>query len=187
MPGDIREEPRLDVIDRALKELGGLDILVNNAAYQMSQETSGLQHRAARPRPEDQRLRDVRLCKAAIPHMEPGSTIINTASVQGFNPSPHLLDYATTKANLAFTKALGAELAEKGIRVNARGSRPGVDPLIPATMDAGKVGGFGEESPLGRPAQPAELPRRMSSSPRRSQLHHRGGHRRDRRLADRLR
>jgi hypothetical protein len=98
------------------------------------------------------------LCKAAIPHMEPGSTIINTASVQGFDPSPHLLDYATTKAGIVnFTKGLGAQLAEKGIRVNGVAPGPVWTPLIPATMDEEKVAAFGEQSPLGRAAQPAEL------------------------------
>jgi NAD(P)-dependent dehydrogenase (short-subunit alcohol dehydrogenase family) len=90
--------------------------------------------------------------------MEPGSTIINTASVQGFDPSPNLLDYATTKAGIVnFTKGLGAQLAEKGIRVNGVAPGPVWTPLIPATMDEEKVAAFGEQSPLGRAAQPAEL------------------------------
>jgi len=161
VPGDIREEQQcLDIIDRALKDLGGLDILVNNAAYQMSQDDGIL---GISTEQLDRVLKTnlyamFWLCKAAIPHMAPGSTIINTASVQGFDPSPHLLDYATTKAGIVnFTKGLGAQLAEKGIRVNGVAPGPVWTPLIPATMDADKVAEFGAQAPLGRAAQPAEL------------------------------
>jgi NAD(P)-dependent dehydrogenase (short-subunit alcohol dehydrogenase family) len=161
VPGDIREEQQcLEVIDRAVKDLGGLDILVNNAAYQMSQDDGIL---GISTEQLDRVLKTnlyamFWLCKAAIPHLAPGSTIINTASVQGFDPSPHLLDYATTKAGIVnFTKGLGAQLAEKGIRVNGVAPGPVWTPLIPATMDEEKVAEFGGQSPLGRAAQPAEL------------------------------
>jgi NAD(P)-dependent dehydrogenase (short-subunit alcohol dehydrogenase family) len=161
VPGDIREEQQcLDIIDRALKDLGGLDILVNNAAYQMSQDDGIL---GISTEQLDRVLKTnlyamFWLCKAAVPHMAPGSTIINTASVQGFDPSPHLLDYATTKAGIVnFTKGLGAQLAEKGIRVNGVAPGPVWTPLIPATMDTDKVAEFGAQAPLGRAAQPAEL------------------------------
>ena len=128
------------------------------------------------------------LCKAAIPHMEPGSTIINTASVQGFDPSPHLLDYATTKAGIVnFTKGLGAQLAEKGIRVNGVAPGPVWTPLIPATMDEEKVADVrravaaGPGGAAGRARADLRLPGLAGV-----ELHHRRGHRRDRRLADRL-
>ena len=99
------------------------------------------------------------LCKAAIPHMPPGGSIITTSSVQAFNPSPHLLDYATTKGGIVnFTKGLAAQLAEKGIRVNSVAPGPGVDAADPG--DDGRASSsddFGAQSPLGRAAQPAEL------------------------------
>jgi NAD(P)-dependent dehydrogenase (short-subunit alcohol dehydrogenase family) len=98
------------------------------------------------------------LSKAAVQHMQPGSTIINTASIQAYQSSPNLLDYATTKAGIvAFTKALAANLAEKGIRVNAVAPGPVWTPLIPATMPKETVESFGEDTPLGRAGQPAEL------------------------------
>ncbi len=98
------------------------------------------------------------LCKFALPHMKEGSTIINTSSIQAFDPSPQLLDYATTKAAIAnFTKALAQNLADRGIRVNAVAPGPIWTPLIPATMPEEKVKQFGTDTPLGRPGQPAEL------------------------------
>jgi NAD(P)-dependent dehydrogenase (short-subunit alcohol dehydrogenase family) len=161
VPGDIRDEQHCNsIIECAVEELGGIDILVNNAAYQMSQE-GGI---ADITTEQFDRVLKTNLyamfwlCKAAIPHMEPGSSIINTSSVQAFQPSPHLLDYATTKAGIVnFTKALGQELVEKGIRVNSVAPGPIWTPLIPATMSADKVESFGEQSPMGRAGQPAEL------------------------------
>jgi NAD(P)-dependent dehydrogenase (short-subunit alcohol dehydrogenase family) len=160
VPGDIREEQHcLDLVDRAVSELGGLDILVNNAAYQMSQE--GI---ADITTEQFDRVMKTNLyamfwlCKAAIPHLPPGSAIVNTTSIQAYQPSPQLLDYATTKAGiLNFTKGLAQELAPKGIRVNAVAPGPIWTPLIPATMPKDKVGEFGADTPLGRAGQPAEL------------------------------
>jgi len=98
------------------------------------------------------------LSKAAVPHLQPGSVIINTASIQAYQPSAPLLDYATTKAGIvAFTKALAEDLAEKGIRVNAVAPGPIWTPLIPATMPEQKVESFGADTPLGRAGQPAEV------------------------------
>jgi NAD(P)-dependent dehydrogenase (short-subunit alcohol dehydrogenase family) len=98
------------------------------------------------------------LCKAAWPHLKPGSTIINTASIQAYQPSPTLLPYASTKgAIVTFSKALAQEGAEKGIRVNVVAPGPVWTPLIPATMPKEKAQKFGQDSPLGRPGQPAEL------------------------------
>lgn len=158
---DVREEANCrDLIDRALSDLGGIDILVNNAAYQMSQD-EGL---AGISTEQFDRVFKTNvyamfwLCKLALPHLKEGSTIINTTSVQAFTPSPQLLDYATTKAGIAnFTKGLALDLADRGIRVNAVAPGPIWTPLIPATMPTEKVKQFGTDTPLGRPGQPAEL------------------------------
>jgi NAD(P)-dependent dehydrogenase (short-subunit alcohol dehydrogenase family) len=159
--GDIRDERHCaTLVERAVGELGGLDILVNNAAYQMAQP-GGITDITTE---QFDRVMKTNLyamfwlSKAAVPHMQPGSTIINTASIQAYQSSPELLDYATTKAGIvAFTRALGAGLAEQGIRVNAVAPGPIWTPLIPATMPAEKVESFGSDTPLGRAGQPAEL------------------------------
>ncbi len=161
VPGDIRDEQHCaDIVQRAVGELGGLDILVNNAAYQMSRDGGLLDITTE----QFDRVMKTNLyamfwlSRAAVPHMRPGSTIINTASIQAYQPSPNLLDYATTKAGIvAFTKALGENLAERGIRVNAVAPGPIWTPLIPATMPKEKVESFGEDTPMGRAGQPAEL------------------------------
>ena len=159
-PGDISAEAHCQsLIARALSELGTLDILVNNAAYQMTRE--GI---AQIPDGEWEHTFRTNvfamyyLCKAAWPHLQPGSAIINTASIQAYQPSPTLLPYASTKgAIVTFSKALAQEGAEKGIRVNVVAPGPIWTPLIPATMPQEKAQQFGQDSPLGRPAQPAEL------------------------------
>ncbi|GAB3350168.1 SDR family oxidoreductase [Micromonospora halotolerans] len=158
---DVREEANCrSLIERALADLGGIDILVNNAAFQMSQDRGLLDIST------EQFDRVVKtnvyamfwLCKLAVPHLPEGSAIINTSSIQAFDPSPHLLDYATTKAAIAnFTKALALNLAGQGIRVNAVAPGPVWTPLIPATMPEEKVKQFGTDTPMGRPGQPAEL------------------------------
>ncbi|GAA1600514.1 SDR family oxidoreductase [Kribbella sancticallisti] len=157
---DLREEAACQaVVARAVEELGGLDILVNNAAYQMSQE--GI---AEITTEQFDRVYKTNvyamfwLCKAALPHLGPGSAIINTSSIQAYEPSPNLLDYASTKAAIInFTKGLAQELAPRGIRVNAVAPGPIWTPLIPATMPAEKGDQFGADTPLGRAGQPAEL------------------------------
>jgi NAD(P)-dependent dehydrogenase (short-subunit alcohol dehydrogenase family) len=162
VPGDLREEAQCrQVVDRAVAEFGRIDILVSNAAYQMMQP-GGI---ADITTEQFDRVLKTNLyamfwlCKAAIPHMRPGSVIINTSSIQAFDPSPGLLDYATTKGAIVnFTKGLAADLVGKGIRVNSVAPGPVWTPLIPATMPEDKVESFGkEESPMGRAAQPAEL------------------------------
>ncbi|MFI2364090.1 SDR family oxidoreductase [Promicromonospora sp. NPDC019610] len=161
LPGDIRDEEfcRRLVAD-AVDGLGGLDVLVNNAAYQMSQD------KGLRGITTDQLDRVLKtnvyalfwITRAALDHLPRGAAIINTTSVQAFEPSPQLLDYATTKAAiLNFTKGLAQQLAPEGIRVNAVAPGPIWTPLIPATMPDEKVEQFGGDTPLGRPGQPAEL------------------------------
>lgn len=161
LPGDIRDEAFCaELVERTVSELGGLDVLVNNAAFQMSQDNGLLDLTT------EQLDRTFKtnlyamfwITKAALPHLRPGSSIINTTSVQAYEPSPQLIDYATTKAGiLNFTKALAQQVAEQGIRVNAVAPGPIWTPLIPATMPAEKVKEFGADTPLGRAGQPAEL------------------------------
>jgi NAD(P)-dependent dehydrogenase (short-subunit alcohol dehydrogenase family) len=160
-PGDITDESTCQhIIDTAVEQLGGIDILVNNAAYQMVQ-MGGIADITTEQ--FDQVMKTnlyamFWLTKKAIPHMKSGSTIINTSSVQAVTPSPELLDYATSKAGiLNFTKAMGQALAEQGIRVNAVAPGPIWTPLIPATMPEEMSGGHGESAPLGRAGQPAEV------------------------------
>ncbi|MFB7886488.1 SDR family oxidoreductase [Cellulosimicrobium cellulans] len=161
LPGDIRDEEFCrELVADAVAGLGGLDVLVNNAAYQMSQD-EGL-----RGITTDQLDRVLKtnvyalfwITKAALDHLPRGGAIVNTTSVQAFEPSPQLLDYATTKAAiLNFTKGLAQQLAPEGIRVNAVAPGPIWTPLIPATMPEEKVEQFGADTPLGRAGQPAEL------------------------------
>jgi NAD(P)-dependent dehydrogenase (short-subunit alcohol dehydrogenase family) len=148
-----------ELVDSALKEFGKLDVLVNNAAYQMT-------HASLDEISDEEWDHTFRtniysmfyLSKAAVPHMKPGSAIVNTASINSKSPSPGLLAYATTKGAIAnFTAGLGQLLAEKGIRVNCVAPGPIWTPLIPSTMAPEKVEHFGENTPIKRPGQPAEL------------------------------
>lgn len=160
LPGDVCDEQYCESLVRStVDELGGLDILVLNAAYQKNRE--GLENL---PTQEFDRVFRTNLysmmwiARAAIPHLKPGSSIITTTSIQAFNPSPELIDYAMTKAaQVAFTKALAQQLGEKGIRVNAVAPGPIWTPLIPATSWPDKLPSFGQDTPLGRAGQPAEL------------------------------
>ena len=157
IPGDVREPGNCrDIVAGVVREFGGLDILVNNAAYQMT-------HASILEMPPEEIDRVFRtnvyamfyLCQAAIPQMPPGSAIINTTSIQAYQPKPHLLHYAASKAAIVnFTKGLSQELAERGIRVNAVAPGPVWTPLIPSTMDVER---FGESTPLKRAAQPCEM------------------------------
>ena len=160
MPGDISQQVHCqEIIRQAVAEFGRLDILVNNAAMQrthqdISEITAEEWDQTFRTNIYSQFF----LCQAAVPHMKPGAAIINTTSINAKNPSPQLLAYATTKGAIAnFTAGLAGMLAERGIRVNAVAPGPIWTPLIPSTMPQEKVTSFGEEVPLGRAGQPAEL------------------------------
>jgi NAD(P)-dependent dehydrogenase (short-subunit alcohol dehydrogenase family) len=160
MSGDIGEpEHCRAVVGRATELFGRLDILVNNAAFQMSHERI-----TDIPTEEVERVFRTNilsmfwLCQAAIPSMQPGSTIINTTSIQAYDPSPELLHYAATKGAIEnFTKGLAQQLIGDGIRVNAVAPGPVWTPLIAMSFPEEKVRQFGKSDPLGRPAQPAEV------------------------------
>ncbi|MFE9745300.1 SDR family oxidoreductase [Saccharothrix saharensis] len=161
VPGDLVEEAQCSaVVARAVEEFGRIDVLVSNAAYQMAQEGGLLDITTE----QFDRVMKTNvyamfwLCKAAVPHMPEGSSIITTSSIQGFQPSFQLLDYATTKAAIVnFTKGLAQNLVDRKVRVNSVAPGPVWTPLIPATMPPEKVADFGEQSPMGRAGQPAEL------------------------------
>src|SRR4051812_11403663 len=160
VPGDIQEEEHCkQIVKKALDEFGQIDILVNNAAFQMSHES--LQELTAEELDRTFRTNIYAmfyLCKAAEPHLKPGSTIVNTTSVNAYKPSPGLLAYAATKGAIQnFTAALGQLWAEKSIRVNCVAPGPIWTPLIPSTMPPEKVKSFGQDVPLKRAGQPAEL------------------------------
>jgi hypothetical protein len=159
-PGDIKSEQHCDkLVQRTVGELGGIDILVNNAAFQRTYASIG--DIASDEWDETFRTNIYApffLARAAIPHMKPGSAIINTTSIQSRQPSGQLLAYASTKgAVLNFTAGLAEMVAEKGIRVNAVAPGPIWTPLIPSTMPPEKTAKFGEQTLLGRAGQPAEL------------------------------
>ncbi|MEN2736363.1 glucose 1-dehydrogenase [Microbacterium sp. X-17] len=161
LPGDLTERAFCDeVVKRTVDEFGGLDILVNNAGKQLfCTDLADL--------PDEQFDETMKtnvyamfwLTKSALPHLPAGATIINTTSVQAYLPSELLVDYATTKAAInTFTKALGQQLAPKGIRVNAVAPGPVWTPLqVSAGQPPEKLPDFGSKTPLGRPGQPAEL------------------------------
>jgi NAD(P)-dependent dehydrogenase (short-subunit alcohol dehydrogenase family) len=160
VPGDLADRAHAKtIVPRAVEEFGKIDILVNNAAFQMS-------HDSLDEVSDDEWDHTLAvnlsamftLCRDAIPHMQAGASIINSSSVNSDNPSPNLAPYAMTKAGIAnFTASLAQMLAEKGIRANSVAPGPIWTPLIPATMPEEKVDSFGQQVPIGRPGQPAEL------------------------------
>ena len=160
MPGDIGDEAHCgELVRQAIDELGRLDILVNNAAFErMSESVETIATDEWRRHMATNIDAMFYLCREAVPHIPEGGSIINTTSVQAYDPSKGLLAYATTKgAILTFTKALAQELAERGIRVNAVAPGPIWTPLIPTTAPDEAVAEFGKETPLGRPGQPGEV------------------------------
>jgi NAD(P)-dependent dehydrogenase (short-subunit alcohol dehydrogenase family) len=160
LPGDITSEEHCrTMVEQVVKECGRIDILVNNAAYQMT-------HKKIEEFSSEEFEHTYRtnvfamfyLSKACLPRMKEGSVIINTASVQAYQPTGMLLAYASTKgAIVTFTKALSELAVEKGVRVNAVAPGPVWTPLIPSTMPKEKVEKFGQNDPMKRPAQPAEM------------------------------
>jgi NAD(P)-dependent dehydrogenase (short-subunit alcohol dehydrogenase family) len=160
MAGDVGDVDHCNaLVKKAVSEFGRIDVLINNAAFQRTH-----QHLAEfSPAEVDHTFRTniqsmFYLTQAAAPHMSPGSAIVNTTSIQADDPSPELLAYAATKGAIAnFTSASAQLLAKQGIRVNAVAPGPVWTPLIPSTMPAEKAAKFGSNTPLGRPAQPAEL------------------------------
>jgi NAD(P)-dependent dehydrogenase (short-subunit alcohol dehydrogenase family) len=158
--GDVADPQHCrDIIQTAVSELGGVDILVSNAAFQMT-------HDSLEEISDEEWDRTIHtnisamfhLCKAAMPHLKPGSSIIGSSSVNSDSPNPKLASYAATKAAIAnFCASLAQLLGEKGIRVNSVAPGPIWTPLIPATMPPEKVEKFGENTPLGRAGQPKEL------------------------------
>jgi NAD(P)-dependent dehydrogenase (short-subunit alcohol dehydrogenase family) len=160
VPGDIGDEAHCqELVQRAIDEFGKLDILVNNAAYQdVIQSIEEVTEEMLLHTYRTNIFAMFYLCKAAMPHMQPGSTIVNTTSIQAYQPSPTLLPYSSTKgAILTFTKGLSEEAIKKGIRVNAVAPGPIWTPLIPASFPGEKVAKFGKDTPMERPGQPAEL------------------------------
>ena len=160
VPGDVSDPDHCrDIVAKAVSELGGLDVLVNNAAHQASFED------IADISDEEWQLTFATnihamfyLVKAAVPHLEKGGSIINTTSINADQPSEHLLAYATTKGAIQnFTMGLAQLLAKKDIRVNCVAPGPIWTPLIPSTMPPEAVKNFGKNTPMGRAGQPREL------------------------------
>ena len=160
LPGDVAQPAHCrQLVQRTVETFGRIDILVNNAAFQMT-------HESLEQIPDEEWDRTFQTnitamfhtCKAAVPHMQPGGSIINTASVNSDMPKPTLLAYAATKAAIVnFTAGLAQLLAERGIRANSVAPGPIWTPLIPSTMPPEEVEKFGSSVPLNRPGQPAEV------------------------------
>jgi len=158
--GDISQEDHCrQLVERTVREFGKLDILVNNAAFQRTyQDIAEISAEEWDYTFRTNIYAMFFLCKAALPHMSEGGAIINVASIQAYQPSPNLLAYASTKgAIVTFSKALAEMAIERGVRVNVVAPGPVWTPLIPSTMPVERTSNFGKDTPIGRPAQPAEL------------------------------
>jgi NAD(P)-dependent dehydrogenase (short-subunit alcohol dehydrogenase family) len=161
IPGDLRDESFCrNLVDEAVRQLGGLDIIVSNAGRQQSRASiAEVSEEDFDATMKTNIYAPFRIIKAALPHLQPGSAIIATTSEQAYDPSPDLYDYAQTKAaTMNFVKSLAKQLGPKGIRVNGVAPGPIWTPLqISGGASEGKVVTFGATAPLGRPGQPAEL------------------------------
>ncbi len=158
--GDVRSSAFCKkAVGRAVKALGGLNILVNNAAMQQPQEDiRDIKDKQLEDTFKTNIFAQFHFSSAALDHLKSGDCIINTASVTAYRPSPTLLDYSSTKgAIVAFTRSLASNLAEKKIRVNAVAPGPVWTPLIVSTFDEDKIKSFGKDVPMKRPGQPSEL------------------------------
>ncbi|MBB5419463.1 glucose 1-dehydrogenase [Paraburkholderia atlantica] len=158
--GDIRDRRHCDaIVDKAIEAFGRLDVVVNNAAYQMSYPSLDAISDEEWDKTFDTNIGAMfRITRAAVRHMKPGGAIINTSSINADHPNPGLIAYATTKGAIQnFTGGLAQLLAEKGIRANCVAPGPIWTPLIPSTMPPDKVEQFGKQVPMKRPGQPAEL------------------------------
>ena len=160
MPGDIKDAAHCRaIVDKAVKEFGRIDILVNNAAHQATfKDVEEISDEEWDVTFRTNIYAMFYLVKAAVPHMRKGGSIINTSSINADTPSPQLLAYATTKGAIQnYTGGLAQLLAEKGIRVNCVAPGPIWTPLIPSTMPEEKVKNFGKQVPMQRPGQPKEV------------------------------
>lgn len=161
IPGDLKDEQFCEqLIAAAVEKLGGIDILANVAGkQQFVEEIADLTTEQFDATFKTNVYSLFWLCKAAVQHMKPGSSIINTSSIQAYKPSPILLDYATTKSAInTFSKALAQQVASKGIRVNVVAPGPVWTPLqVAGGQPTEKLAHFGENTPLGRPGQPVEM------------------------------
>ena len=160
VPGDISEESQCrTVVQTAVDEFGKIDVLVNNAAHQMT--VSGISDISSELLDRTFKTNIYAMfwmVQAALPHMQEGGSIINVGSIQAYQPSPTLLPYSATKgAIVTFTKGLAMEVVQYGLRANTVAPGPVWTPIIPASMPGETVSQFGGTSPMGRPAQPAEL------------------------------
>lgn len=160
LPGDLSKEAVCEeMVERAVRELGGLDILVNNIAVQFPQETlEDISADQLRRTFETNIFSMFYVTKASLRHLKEGAAIVNSTSITAYRGSGHLMDYASTKAAIVgFTRSLASNLADKGIRVNGVAPGPVWTPLIPSSFDEEHVGEFGQSAPLGRPGQPDEI------------------------------
>lgn len=160
LPGDLADPAHCRaLVEKTVSEFGRLDVLVNNAAEQATYKSLDEISDEAWARTFQVNIHAMlHLAKAALPHLKPGSAIINTTSINADDPNPSLLPYATTKGAIQnFTVGLAQMLAEKGVRVNCVAPGPIWTPLIPATMPPEKVKQFGANTPMKRPGQPKEV------------------------------